>query len=83
MSKKTVNALSFFAFVVAVALKLISGLLSGSLILLLDLASTAIMYGVIASNAYSFVSGKKKGWKIVFWVALIVAIASIVLPFVL
>ena len=83
MSNKTVNGLSYFAFVVAIALRIIGGILSGVLIMFLDAASTVIMYGVIAVNAYEFIRGKKKGWKVVYWVALIAAIVSIVLPFVI
>ena len=83
MSKKTVNALSYFAFIIAAALMLLGGILNGSITAILSAASTLIMYGVIASNAYEFVSKKSKSWKITYYVAFVVALLSIVLPFIL
>jgi hypothetical protein len=70
----------FFAaliFVVVGALRLF-GLTGGILIGILEIVAKVLLLVAVAIPAYGYVNGKKKAWKIVYWIALVVYALGVV-----
>lgn len=74
-----VRACTYFALVIAAAIFLFSGLVYAlEIAALTKLVSTFNLIGQIllaigiAFPAYDFTCGKSKGWRVIFWIALIV-----------
>lgn len=77
---------SFIVLVIAAILIFVNKLLpvvgvnaSGPLFTILDTIQNIFVLLVIGFFAYYFVSGKKKAWKIVYWISLALFIVGIVL----
>ena len=99
MSKKTTTYSSekrsitkfcaFWGIVIAVVLLVLTAIFNavgGSLGMIgsiSDLVAKIALAVAVAFPAYDYVRGKAKGWKIVYWIALILYIVCIVLGFVL
>ena len=69
--------------IIAAGVFVVSGIfnalgLFSSVVGILDLVGKIALFLAIAICAYQFVVGKSKGWKIVYWVALIVYAAGVV-----
>ena len=74
-----IRACTYFALVIAAAIFLFSGLVGFlGLTALLSLVSVFTLIGQIclvigiAFPAYDFTAGKKKVWRLIFWIALVV-----------
>ncbi len=93
MAKKTtkismntvIRVCSYFALVLAAAIFLFNGVVQTlgitlfvPLIALFNLIGQICLVIGIAFPAYDFTVGKKKGWRIVFWVALFVYVFACV-----
>ena len=72
-ASKFVKLCAFIALILSAALFVFGGLFSGSIIGdILNLVAKLALLIAIVVPAYQFSSGLKKGWKIVFWIALII-----------
>ncbi len=78
-SGSIVRVCSFCALVIAAAIFLFSGLVQAlhisalsHLVSVFNLIGQICLVVGIAFPAYDFTLGKKRGWKVVFWIALIV-----------
>lgn len=87
-SQKTdiVKVCAFWGILVAALLFVVRGVLGlfdlslgGTIMNILDLIGKLALLIAVALPAYSFVRGKAKVWKTVYWVALVVYIAGCVL----
>lgn len=84
--KNLLNLLSFFALVIVAILIFVNKLLpmvginaSGPLFGILSTIKEIFILIVVGLSAYNFVAYKSKAWKIVFWVAIVLFIAGVVL----
>lgn len=98
MAKKTTSSSSerrnftkfcaFWGIVIAVALLIFTAIFNaiggslGMLGSLFDLVAKVALIIAVSFPAYDYVRGKTKGWKIVYWIALVLYIVCIVLGFV-
>ena len=74
---KFVKLCAFVALILSAGLFIFGGLFAGSLIgRILNLIAKLALLVAIAVPAYQYSTSLKKGWKIVFWIALIVYIAG-------
>ena len=79
---------AFWGIVIAVALLVVTAIFNavgGSLGLIgsiADLVAKIALIVAVSFPAYDYVRGKSKGWKIVYWIALVLYIVCIVLGFV-
>ena len=76
---------AFWGIVIAVALLIVTAFLRifgaslGTIANILDLAAKIALLVAIALPAYGYVRGRSVGWKVTYWVALILYIVFIVL----
>lgn len=87
-NKRFINLLSFVALLVFALLEVLSGLshfnidiFSDGFLTLLNIVKSICILIVLCVGGYDFVSSKKKGFKIIYFVAVIVFITGIVLSF--
>lgn len=86
---KFFNLLSFIAIVIIGILALVNNLLpiifdiriEGTLFAILQTIQHVITLVVIGYFGYNFVANKTKTWKIIYWVAIILFVAAIVIGF--
>ena len=85
---KFFNLLSFIAIVIIGILALVNNLLpifgikiEGMLFAILQTIQHVITLVVIGYFGYNFVANKTKTWKIIYWVAIILFVAAIVIGF--
>ncbi len=85
-NRNILNLLSFFALVIAGLLILVTNLLpicgvkiGGPLISILSIIKELFIVIVVGISAYKFVSDKSKAWKIIFWIAIAIFVAGIVM----
>lgn len=85
-NKNIFNLFSFIVLVIAAVLIFVNKLLpviginaGGPLFAILDTIKDVLILIVIGLLAYNFAKGKKKGWKITYWVSLGLFVAGIVL----
>ena len=74
---------AFFGLIIAATVFVVSGIFSAfnfllDVVKILDLIGKIALFLSVALCAYKFVSDKRKGWKIVYWVALAVYAAGVV-----
>ena len=84
--KNVLSFLSFFALLIVAILIFVNKLLpivginvGGSLLDILSTIKEVFILIVVGISAYSFVANKNKTWKIVFWVAILLFVAGVVL----
>ena len=84
--KNVLSFLSFFALLIVAILIFVNKLLpivginvGGSLFDILSTIKEVFILIVVGISAYSFVANKNKTWKIVFWVAILLFVAGVVL----
>lgn len=89
-NKNILNLLSFFALIIVAVLIVINNLLpaigvnvSGRLFSILGTIKDIFILIVIGLSAYNFVAGKSKGWRITYWIAIVLFIVGVVLGVVL
>lgn len=85
-SKSLISTFAFAGLIIAAGVFLASGIFNflgilTGIISILDLVGKIALFLVVAICAYQFVIGKTKGWKIVYWIALIVYAAGVVFGF--
>lgn len=75
------NIISFFALVILAILVLVNALniFSEQVKMVLETIKNVLILLIISVNAYKFVKGKAKGWKITYWISLLVFIAGTIL----
>ena len=87
MAKKSTKSLTsvcaFVGLIIAAGVFVVSGIfnalgLFGAVVGILDLVGKIALFLAIAICAYQFVIGKTKGWKVVYWIALIVYAVGVV-----
>lgn len=69
---------SYFALVIAAAMFLIGGIFSGKIQSILNLIAQIFLLIGIGVPAYDYTRGKKKAWRIIYWIALIVYVLGCV-----
>lgn len=85
-NKSILNLFCFIALIIIAVLVLINNLLpiigvniSGSFFSLLNTIKEIMILIVISLSAYNFVAGKTKAWRIIYWIAIALFIAGIIL----
>ncbi len=77
---------AFWGIVIAVALLIVTAFLNifgaslGMIAVILDLIAKMSLLIAVAGPAYAYVRYKKIGWKVTYWVALVLYIIFIVFP---
>ncbi len=74
---------AFWGLVIASAVFITSGIFQAfgilsSVVGILDLVGKVALFLAVALSAFQFVKGKKTGWKVVYWIALIVYAVGVV-----
>lgn len=85
-AKSMVSVFAFVGLVIAAGVFLASGIFNflgilTGIISILDLVGKIALFLAIAICAYQYVNGKKKVWKIIYWIAIIVYAAGVVFGF--
>lgn len=89
MSKKSGGGISLnkiaFWLIIAVAIIYLAGIILsavklGNITAYLQAVATALMICVVAVLAWRYVAGKQTVWKVLYFIALLVVLAGIVVP---
>ncbi len=85
-NKKTFEAIAYITLVILALLVLVNNLLplvgvniTGTLMHILDTVSHALTLLIISVLAFAFIQNKGKAWVVIYWIAIAIFIAGVVL----